>query len=199
MASKSAISLSIIVTTKSTGSPRETASWNMRSVPTSTPEVAVTTQRAPSAAASPAIASPWKSRNPGVSMRLIFVSAHSANAQPRLMEYPRSISSGAESVRVVPSPREPWRLLDPDTKASASTKLVLPLAPCPTTAMLRISDPRYSRISDLRFQRKQLGEGADAWGRGEPGAKRFVGCLSEGGRVHGQGAHRLAPVADTAK
>src|SRR4051812_47313161 len=40
----------------------------------------------------------------------------------------------------------PCRLLDPDTKASASTRLVLPLAPCPTTAMLRIAAPRYSRI-----------------------------------------------------
>jgi hypothetical protein len=49
-------------------------------------------------------------------------------------------------VRDVPSFTEPWRLLDPDTKASASTRLVLPLAPCPTTAMFLISLPEYSRM-----------------------------------------------------
>jgi len=81
-----------------------------------------------------------------VSSRLILLSIHSACAQPRLMEYPRSSSSGAVSVRLLPSPMLPCRLLVPDTKARASTRLVLPLPPCPTTAMLRISDPRYSRI-----------------------------------------------------
>ncbi len=85
-ASKSAFSLSIIETTKSTGSFRFTASRNIRSVPTSTPAVALTTTSAPSAATSPAIASPAKSAYPGVSRRLIFAPFHSACAQPSEME-----------------------------------------------------------------------------------------------------------------
>src|SRR6185437_8180640 len=79
-------------------------------------------------------------------MRLIFVSIHSAYAHPRLMEYLRSISSGAWSVSAVPSLIDPWRLLAPDTNASASTRVVLPQPPCPTTATLRISELVYSRI-----------------------------------------------------
>src|SRR3954468_8863472 len=43
----------------------------------------------------------------------------------------------------------PCRFVLPDTKASASTRLVLPLAPCPTTAMFRISEPLYSLIQRL--------------------------------------------------
>ena len=81
-ASKSACSRSIVATTNSTGSLRAIASRNIRSVPASTPVLAPTARSAPSAAASPAMASPWKSRNPGVSRRLIFVSFHSAYAQP---------------------------------------------------------------------------------------------------------------------
>src|SRR6185312_15810303 len=83
-------------------------------------------------------------------MRLIFASIHSAYAQPRLIEYLRSISSGAKSVSAVPSRTDPWRLLDPETKASASTRVVFPLAPCPTTATLRISELLYSRMVGLR-------------------------------------------------
>src|SRR5687768_2852328 len=41
---------------------------------------------------------------------------------------------------------EPCRLLAPETKASASTRLVFPLAPCPTTATFRISELLYSLI-----------------------------------------------------
>ena len=89
------------------------------------------------------------------------MSFHSAHAQPSEMEYLRSISSGEVSVRVVPSLMEPWRLLVPETKARASTSVVLPLAPCPTTAMLRIASLRYSRMNpphpcgDCRAWRRQ--------------------------------------------
>ena len=55
----------------------------MRSVPTSTPLTALITHSAPSAAESPASASPSKSSAPGVSMKLILLSIHSANAQPQ--------------------------------------------------------------------------------------------------------------------
>ena len=63
------------------------------SVPTSTPPVAETTTTAPSAAYTPASASPVKSRYPGVSIKLSLASFHSATASARLMEYLRSISS----------------------------------------------------------------------------------------------------------
>src|SRR5687767_1771462 len=118
----------------------------MRVVPTSTPPVALTTTSAPSAACRPAVASPWKSEYPGVSRRLILVSIHSAWAHARLIEKPRPVSSGSKSVSAVPSFTVPCRLDDPDTKASASTSVVLPLAPCPTTAILRMSSLLYSRI-----------------------------------------------------
>src|ERR1051325_1401935 len=63
------------------------------------------------------------------------------------MEYFRSISSAVESVRAVPSLTEPCRLLVPATNARASTREVLPLAPWPTTATLRISGVLYTRIA----------------------------------------------------
>ena len=39
----------------------------------------------------------------------------------------------------------------PIASSSNMGRLVLPLAPCPTTAMLRISDPRYSRMRGPHF------------------------------------------------
>src|SRR5689334_14038290 len=118
-------------------------------------------------------------------MRLILVSCHSANAGPRLIEYPRSISSSEWSVRAVPSFTEPCRFELPDTKASASTKLVLPLAPCPTTAMLRISDPLYSLIASTPFSSEGLRQSADARGVVEPRAQGVVvDRVVERGEVH---------------
>src|SRR5512146_3552645 len=194
MRSKSECSLSIIDTTNITGSRRATASRNIRSVPTSTPDVAGTTTSAPSAAARPAIASPWKSRYPGVSRRLILVSCHSANAGPTLIEYPRSISSAAWSVSAVPSFTDPCRFELPDTKASASTKLVLPLAPCPTTAMLRISDPLYSLIASTPLLSKQC---SDIRCLLEPRAKGVVADrVVERRELHGERAPGVPRLAD---
>src|SRR5918911_1144570 len=68
------------------------------------------------------------------------------------MEYPRSISSCEKSVSAVPSLTEPCRLLDPETNARASTRLVLPLAPWPTTATFRISELLYSRMVHAPFE-----------------------------------------------
>ena len=55
------------------------------------------------------------------------------------MECWRAISSGEWSVRVVPSLMEPWRRLEPETKARASTSVVLPEEPWPTNATFRIA------------------------------------------------------------
>src|SRR5262245_57598272 len=173
----------------------------MRSVPVSTPCVAGTTHSAPSAAASPAMASPWKSRNPGVSMRLILVSCHSANAHERLIEKPRSVSSGAKSVSAVPSFTDPCRFELPDTKASASTRLVFPLAPCPTTAMLRISDPLYSLIVvDSRAKAcYALLQSSDSRGFRATRAGRRPDRGVQLSEVHDDRATRVATVADTGK
>src|SRR5471032_518045 len=143
----------MVATTNSTGSLRAMASRNIRSVPASTPVLAPTVRSAPSAAAMPAMASPWKSRKPGVSRRLILVSFHSAYAQPSEIEYLRSVSSGAVSVSVLPSFIEPCRLLVPETKARASTSVVLPLEPCPTTAMFRMASLLYSFMNSPRTER----------------------------------------------
>src|SRR3989442_7715791 len=61
---------------------------------------------------------------------------------------------------------EPWRLLVPATNARASTKEVLPLAPWPTTATLRISAVLYTRMGADRLL--QGGEKYDA-----PAGKRL--------------------------
>ena len=73
-----------------------------------------------------ASASPRKSSDPGVLMKLILLSIHSAFAHPNEMEYPRSISSGRWSVSAVPLRMVPCRWLERAAKQSASTRLVLP-------------------------------------------------------------------------
>src|SRR6185437_12409136 len=85
-----------------------------------------------------------------------------------------SISSGAKSVSAVPSRTDPWRLLDPETKASASTKVVFPLAPCPTTATLRISELLYSRMvgSSAVGPLTATGDAGSDHGDGAPGSSR---------------------------
>src|SRR5207302_7755709 len=88
----------------------------------------------------------------------------------------------------------PWRLLDPETKASASTRLVLPLAPCPTTAMLRISELLYSRILTHLVR---LCEPADMWGGAQPRAQRVVAkIIAEILGGDGDGTAGLPAVAD---
>src|SRR5688500_2653883 len=120
---------------------------------------------------------------------LILVSSHSACATPRWIEYFRSISSGLKSVSAVPSFTEPCRFVAPDTKASASTRLVLPLAPCPTTATFLMSAPWNSRMRHLM---PSLSETPDS-GRGtQPLAQRVVAHIGDPeGRVDGHGAHGL--------
>src|SRR5512140_1073201 len=98
------------------------------------------------------------------------------------MEKPRAVSSGSKSVRALPSRTFPCRLDAPDTKASASTSVVLPLAPCPTTAILRMSSLLYSRIKVLA---PREGDVAD-WGRSARGQPSFGKLLRfRGGRKGG--------------
>src|SRR5438876_834583 len=54
------------------------------------------------------------------------------------MEIFRLISSGSQSVVVVPSSTLPRRVTAPAATRSVSTRDVLPALPCPTTATLRI-------------------------------------------------------------
>ena len=85
------------------------------------------------------------------------MSRHSAKAQPMEIEKPRSTSSGEVTVKAVPSFTCPCRLLLPDTNARASTSVVLPLAPCPTTATFLIASLLYS------FIRPSAVPDGDAW------------------------------------
>jgi hypothetical protein len=66
-----------------------------------------------------------------------------------VIEYPRSVSSGVKSVSAVPSLTAPWRLLAPAANAMASTRLVFPLPPWPTTATFLISELPYSLMCRL--------------------------------------------------
>src|SRR5687768_2357088 len=93
---------------------------------------------------------------------------------------------------------EPCRLLAPETKASASTRLVFPLAPCPMTATFRISEPWYSRMVSSSIYGS--GKSTDARSLTEPGAQGLVGNIGDAHpRLDGERANRLSGVGDAGK
>ena len=110
------------------------------SVWTSTPATASTTITAASATRSAARASLTKLAIPGVSIRLILVPFHSANAVVDESVCLRAISSSSKSVTVVPSSTMPRRLTIFASNSIAETSCVLPEPLWPTMATLRMSD-----------------------------------------------------------
>ena len=108
------------------------------SVTTSAPATESTTTRAASATRRAQQVSLKKFAMPGVSMRLIFVFFHSANAVLADSVCLRAISSSSKSVTVVPSSTAPRRLTASASNRRAEANCVLPAPLCPTNATLRI-------------------------------------------------------------
>src|SRR5687768_12350557 len=97
-------------------------------------------------------------------MKLTFASFHAACATDTFMEMPWAVSSGVNMVMAVPSSVEPWRREVPEAKQQASTRVVFPAPPCPTTTTLRM--------------RSVVNEGADAiCTSGAGGGKRARGGM----------------------
>src|SRR5687768_6964742 len=71
-------------------------------------------------------------------MKLILLSIHAACATETFMLMPWPVSSGVNMVSAVPSSTEPWRFDVPLVKQHASTRVVFPDPPCPTTHTLRM-------------------------------------------------------------
>src|SRR4028119_559257 len=71
-------------------------------------------------------------------MKLTLVSIQAAWATETFMLMPWLVSSGVNMVRAVPSSTDPWRLLLPLVKQHASTRVVFPDPPCPTTHTFRM-------------------------------------------------------------
>ena len=90
-----------------------------------------------SAAASPCRVSPTKSKNPGVSRRLILQPFHSTGAMAVEREMPRLTSSASKSDTVVPDAIFPGRSIALEANRMASVRLVLPSEPCPAIHTLR--------------------------------------------------------------
>ena len=135
---KSARSRSSMFTKISRARPRSAARRQSRSVLTSTPITALTTNTAPSHTRRAASASATKLGSPGVSIRLILRPSHSNEARLDAIDIWRDFSSAAESETVVPSATEPSREVAPAWKSSASFSDVFPLPRWPTNATLRI-------------------------------------------------------------
>ena len=72
----------------------------------------------------------------------------------------------------------PLRLLDPDTKANASTSVVFPQAPCPTTATFRISSALYSFITAFLADEERCPPAA-AW----PGQESYEFVIGKSWRI----------------
>ena len=70
-----------------------------------------------------------KSKNPGASIRFIFVPFHSTGAIAVDMEMWRFFSSGSKSVTVFPSSTLPILSVTPASKSIDSTRVVLPSPP----------------------------------------------------------------------
>ena len=135
---KSARSRSSMFTKTTRASPRSSASFHARDVPTSTPMTADTTTSAPSTTRAAQRNSPWKLGSPGTSTRLTFRSCHVVCSSDTEIESRRLCSSSSESETVVPPSTVPRRLIAPVWKSSASTSEVFPVPRWPTTATLRI-------------------------------------------------------------
>src|SRR5215210_169119 len=118
--------------------PRPSARSQTRVVCTSTPLTPLTTTRAPSTTRSAARASAWKPGSPGASTRLIFRPCHSRWQSDAASDIWRLCSSSSQSETVEEASTVPSRLVAPAWKREASTREVLPVPRCPTTATLRI-------------------------------------------------------------
>ncbi len=116
------------------------------SVPTETPLLPLITTSALSAARTPSFTSPAKSKNPGVSIILYFISFHSIGATAAETENCLLISSGSQSVTVVPSAVFPKRSVAFALKSIASVSVVFPHFPCPVITTFLISSILYSFI-----------------------------------------------------
>ena len=92
VASTSTFSLSVLLIRKNLGIPNCLQEFHAFSVPTWIPEEASTIIAAASTALSAELTSPTKSKNPGVSTKLILTLLYSTGTSEVLMEYPFSIS-----------------------------------------------------------------------------------------------------------
>ena len=80
-----------------------------------------------------------KSAYPGASRTLIFTPLHSTGAMPSETLMPFLISSGSKSLTVLPSSTVPILVVAPEANCIASSSVVLPAPPCPTSNTLRMS------------------------------------------------------------
>ena len=80
---------------------------------------------------------------PGASSTLIFTPFHSTGAIASETEMPRRCSSGSWSETVLPSSTVPIRVIAPAVKSIASSSVVLPAPPWPTSRTLRMSFASY--------------------------------------------------------
>src|SRR5690625_481467 len=113
------------------------------SVPTSIPAVALTINMAPSLALRAPYVSPTKSKYPGVSNMLNFLSFHSTGIDAVPMETFLAISSFPKSETVFPSSTFPCLLVTPVTYKIASVSVVFPLPLCPIKATFLILSASY--------------------------------------------------------
>ncbi len=136
---KSARSRSSLFTKIARGRSSCTASSHAYSVCTSTPSTAETTTITASAARTAERTSPTKSAVPGASSTLILTSFHSIGATESETEICRRCSSASWSDTVLPSSTVPIRVIAPDANSMASSSVVFPEPPCPTSKTLRMS------------------------------------------------------------
>ena len=114
------------------------SSW----VAPSTPSTAEMTNRAASAALSPARRSPTKSAYPGVSMRLILTPSTTTGASDRETERCWRTSASSKSLTVVPSSTRPARGTAPVATRRDSSSVVFPDPLGPTSTTLRMCSGR---------------------------------------------------------
>ncbi|GIT28877.1 MAG: hypothetical protein Ct9H300mP1_09230 [Planctomycetaceae bacterium] len=118
--------------------PASPAALNARRVLTSIPAPALITTTAVSTADRAPIIWPMKSGNPGVSITCNRLPPWSNWMTVEVMLDLRPFSSSSVSSRLLPSSTEPARDATPALKRNKSARVVLPVAPCPTSATLRI-------------------------------------------------------------
>ena len=110
----------------------------MREVIISIPDCALTTTAAVSTASSAPIAWPMKSGKPGVSIRWMRVPSTSKCSTDARSECCQDFSSGSKSLTVVPRSTLPSAGIAFARTSKASASVVLPDAPCPTSATVRM-------------------------------------------------------------
>ncbi len=111
--------------------------WN------STPPTASTTTTAPSTIRRQFCVSKEKLESPGVSTMLTLHLFQSKKLLAEVMDTCRFCSSGSKSMQEEPSSTRPRRSVLPATKRKDSHREVLPVPPCPTTAMFLMDFDSY--------------------------------------------------------